>query len=143
MMPKLYGDGILVAGDAAALTLSTGIYLEGMNFALTSGIAAAETTKVAKEKGDFSKETLSCYEKLLRESFVLEDLKSFQRASSFLDNQRIYATYPDIFCGLAKKVFTVDGNPKKKLWRLAREEMKGKVSSWQLIKDGISAIRSI
>jgi len=143
MMPKLYGDGILVAGDAAALTLSTGIYLEGMNFALTSGIAAAETTKVAREKGDFAKETLSYYEKLLRESFVLEDLKNFRRASRFLDNQRIYATYPDIFCGLAEKVFTVDGNPKKKLWRLAREEMKGKVSSWQLIKDGISAIRAI
>ena len=143
MMPRLYGEGILVAGDAAALVLATGRALEGMNFALASGIAAAETIKKAKGEGDFSKKTLSHYEKLLKESFVLKDLKSFKRAPGFMDNQRIYSTYPDLVCSLMEKVFTVDGNPRKKVWQLAREEMKGKVSIWQLLRDSISAGRAM
>ena len=42
MMPKMTGDGMLVAGDAAALCLAAGIWLEGVNFAMASGIAAGE-----------------------------------------------------------------------------------------------------
>ena len=38
MMPKMTGDGMLVAGDAAALCLAAGIWLEGVNFAMASGI---------------------------------------------------------------------------------------------------------
>jgi len=143
MLPQLYGDGILVAGDAAALTLSTGIYLEGMNFAIASGVAAAETVKKAKVAKDFSKNSLSYYEELLKASFVLKDLKSTQRASRFLDNRRIYKTYPDLACGVAERIFTVDGNPKKKMWKMIREEMKEKVSIWQMIRDAISLGRAI
>ena len=44
MMPKMTGDGMLVAGDAAALCLAAGIWLEGVNFAMASGIAAGEAT---------------------------------------------------------------------------------------------------
>ena len=40
MMPQMTGDGMLVAGDAAALCLAAGIWLEGVNFATASGIAA-------------------------------------------------------------------------------------------------------
>ena len=40
MMPQLAGDGLLVAGDAAALCLAAGIWLEGVNFAMASGMAA-------------------------------------------------------------------------------------------------------
>ena len=36
-MPALAGDGLLVAGDAAGLTLAAGIWLEGVNFAIGSG----------------------------------------------------------------------------------------------------------
>jgi len=143
MVPSLYGDGIVVTGDAAALTLSTGISLEGMNFAVASGIAAAEAAKQAKEKGDYSKGTLAQYETLLKESFVLKDLEKFRRAPAFLENERLYKTYPDLVCGLAEKVFTVDGNPKKRIRQLAREEMKGKVSLLQLLRDGISAGRAM
>lgn len=143
MMPRLYTDGLLVAGDAAALVLATGRALEGMNFALASGMAAAETVKRAKEKGDYGKETLSGYEKLLADTFVLRDLKKFRSAPHFLENQRIYSIYPDLVCSLAERIFQVDGNPKEKVWQLAREEMKGKVSLWQLIRDGMSARRAI
>jgi len=143
MVPRLYTDGLLVAGDAAALVLATGRSLEGINFALASGMAAAQTVKRAREKGDYGKETLAQYEQLLAESFVLKDLKEFRRATGFLENERIYGVYPELACGLAEKLFLVDGNPKKKAWRLLREGMKGKVSLWQLIRDAMSARRAI
>ena len=50
MVPRLYTDGLLVAGDAAALVLATGRSLEGINFALASGMAAAQTVKRARER---------------------------------------------------------------------------------------------
>jgi len=143
MMPRLYTDGLMVAGDAAALVLATGRAMEGINFAIASGMAAAETVKKAREKGDYSQQTLSLYEKLLAESFVLRDLRGFRRAPEFLKNQRLYDVYPDLVCSLAEKAFQVDGNPKKKMWQLVREEMKGKVSLWQLVRDGMSARKTI
>ena len=42
MMPEMTGDGLLVAGDAAALCLAAGIWLEGVNFAMASGMYAGQ-----------------------------------------------------------------------------------------------------
>jgi electron transfer flavoprotein-quinone oxidoreductase len=143
MLPHLHTDGMLVAGDAAALVLATGRALEGLNFALASGIAAAETVKIAKEKGDFSRRTLSQYVKLLSEGFVLQDLVRFYGAPQFMENPRLYGIYPELACSLAEKVFEVDGNPKMTAWQLAREEMKGKISLWQFIRDAMAARKTL
>jgi electron transfer flavoprotein-quinone oxidoreductase len=143
MLPQLYTDGMLIAGDAAALVLATGRALEGLNFALASGIAAAETVKIAKEKDDYSQQTLSRYVKLMSDSFVLQDLVRFFGAPQFLENPRLYGAYPELACSLAEKVFEVDGNPKSTVWQLAREEMKGKISLWQLLRDAMAARKTI
>ena len=47
MMPKMTADGLLVAGDAAAMCLAAGIWLEGVNFAMASGMYAGEATAEA------------------------------------------------------------------------------------------------
>ena len=143
MIPQLYTDGMLVAGDAAALVLATGRALEGLNFALASGIAAAETVKLARDKGDFGRKALSQYARLLAKSFVLQDLWHFHGAPRFLENPRLYSTYPDLACGLAGRIFEVDGQPKATAWKLAREEMKGRVSLWQLMRDAMAARNTI
>jgi len=139
MIPPLYTDGMLVAGDAAALVLATGRALEGINFAIASGMAAAQTVKQAREAGDYSKATLSTYERLLKETFVLQDLAEFRKAAGFLDNPRLYDTYPGLACAVAEGLFLSDGNPKKKAWSVLREEMKGKVSLWRLLRDAMAA----
>ncbi|MCX5998443.1 MAG: FAD-dependent oxidoreductase, partial [Chloroflexi bacterium] len=139
MVPRLYTDGFLVAGDAAALVLATGLALEGINFALASGMAAAEAVKRAKEKGDFTRQALSQYEQLLSQSFVLQDLRSFSRAAGFLENERLYSVYPDLACQMAKRIFEADGQPKKMTWQVLRETMKGKVSLWRVVRDALSA----
>lgn len=143
MVPRLYGGGILLTGDATGLVCSTGITLEGMNFAIASGVAAAETVKEAKGRGDYSQKSLAHYQSRLEESFVLQDLRHFRRAPDFLANPRLYQIYPEVACKLARRFFQVDGQPKKKLLHLVREETKGKVSLWQLVRDGIQAIRAM
>ncbi|NWF77703.1 MAG: FAD-dependent oxidoreductase, partial [Chloroflexi bacterium] len=135
-MPKLYGDGILLAGDAAGLVYSTGLVLEGMNFAIASGFAAAEAVKKAKQGGDFSKKSLAYYGTLLNRSFVLQDLKNFRRTPSFLAKSRLYELYPALACGVARRLFRVDGQPRKRLLALVKDEMRGKVSLSQAVKDG-------
>jgi len=135
MMPRLYTDGLLVTGDAAALVLGTGLILEGANFAVASGVAAAETTIKAKQTGDFSARSLAHYRELLEQSFVLKDLKTFSKAPHFMEKPRIYTTYPELACNLAERLFTSDGKPRKKAWQLLREASKGKISLWQIALD--------
>ncbi len=141
--PKLFSNGILLVGDAAGLVCSTGITLEGMNFAVASGTAAAETVKKVKSRGDFSQKSLVYYQTLLEESFALKDLKSFRYAPDFLAMPRIYKLYPEIVCAFAERIFKVDGKPRKKFCGLCREVIKGKISCWRLIKDGIKAGRAL
>lgn len=143
IMPKLYTDGLLVAGDAAAFVVGTGLILEGANFAVASGVAAAETIVKAKQKGDFSANSLAYYGELLAQSFVLKDLKTFSKAPHFLENQRIYSAYPQLACNLAEKIFTSDGRPRKRAWQLLRETMKGKISLWQMACDLIQGRKAI
>jgi len=135
MMPRLYTDGFLVAGDAAAFVVGTGLILEGANFAVASGVAAAETIIRAKQKGDFSASSLAYYHELLKQSFVLKDLKTFSKASRFLENPRLYTTYPELACNLAERLFISDGQPRERVWQLFREAKKGKISLWQMARD--------
>ena len=131
--PKVVCD--LVAGDAAGLTLTTGLVLEGANFAIASGKAAAETAIQAKKTGDFSQKSLSRYPELMEQSFILKDLKTFKRAPLLLENPRFYRQYPELACELAEKIFTNDGITRKKFWKMFRESQKGKISLWQMIRD--------
>ena len=52
MLPELATDGMLVAGDAAALCLAAGIWLEGVNFAMASGLYAGQIAADAVRRGD-------------------------------------------------------------------------------------------
>jgi len=135
MMPALYGDGILVAGDAAAMTLATGLALEGANFAIASGAAAAVTIIEAKKTGDFSKTALSQYQTRMEQSFVLKDLETFKKAPHFLENPRLYKQYPEFLCDIAEEIFTNDGQPREKIMKLLKQAMDGRISFLQIIRD--------
>jgi electron transfer flavoprotein-quinone oxidoreductase len=54
----LYGDGVLLAGDAGRFTTEEGV---GSWPAMASGVAAARTVKHACKTGDFSRATLAVY----------------------------------------------------------------------------------
>ncbi len=70
---RLYGDGCLIAGDAAGLVNVAA--LKGIHYAVHSGILAADAIFEALKADDCSAEKLAGYDKALRESFVFEDLR--------------------------------------------------------------------
>ena len=80
MMPEMTGHGLLVAGDAAALCLAAGIWLEGVNFAMASGMYAGQTAVEAIADGDVSQRGLGGYARRLSDTFVLRDHRKLRRA---------------------------------------------------------------
>jgi electron transfer flavoprotein-quinone oxidoreductase len=144
MVPELCDNGLLVAGDAAGFLVSTGLTLQGMNFAIASGYFAARTVLAAGEKGDFSKQSLASYKTRLEESFVLKDMRTFRHTPALLANPRLYELYPRLVCGTARRVFQMSGQPQQKICHLLRAEMKSKkLSLFQFIKDIIQAGRAL
>lgn len=68
---KLYGDGVMVIGDAASMVINKGYVVRGMDLAVESAILAAETAQKANEAGDYSAAMLAAYEEAVKNSCVL------------------------------------------------------------------------
>lgn len=143
MIPELFGPGILVAGDAAALCNATGVNLEGINLASHSGVLAGEAVIRAHQANDFSRKGLSSYKKLMDESYVMKDLKLYRRAPKMLHNDRIYNEYPELVCGIMEYLYKIEGAPKENLSKLFLKVAREKVGLKALAADGISAWRAL
>jgi electron transfer flavoprotein-quinone oxidoreductase len=125
MMPELIGDGMLVAGDAAAMCLAAGIWLEGVNFAIGSGQAAGEAAIDALRSGDPSVAGLSGYRRRIEANFVLADHKRLKLAPELLMSHRIQRQYPEMICNIVESMFTVTNpEPKKGAAMIALREAK-------------------
>ena len=98
-----------------------------MNFAIASGLAAAETVKLAHAEHDFSALSMSRYRKKLEDSFVLQDLKKFRHAPDFVNNERLQNLYPELFCQTAENLFRSNGTPRPQIGRVAFDTLRGKV----------------
>lgn len=125
MIPDLYTNGMMVAGDAAAFCLATGIYIEGINYAIQSGLSAGDAAIVACKRRDFSRQTLAAYPEFLRKRHVLEDFRAFRHAPDFVNGERLQNLYPELAARGSEALFRVDGNRKRKLlplgWRTMRQ----------------------
>jgi electron-transferring-flavoprotein dehydrogenase len=71
-MPKMYGDGFLIAGDSAGFL--NGARLKGIHLAMKSGMLAAEATLDALLADDFSEARLRGYEVRFESSWAKEEL---------------------------------------------------------------------
>jgi electron transfer flavoprotein-quinone oxidoreductase len=133
-MPRLYGSGVLIAGDAAMMV--NGLHREGSNLAMTAGRLAGETVIEARGKGDFSAEALSVYQTRLENSFVLKDLKKYQHLPEFIDRHpELLQIYPRLVNRAVHEMLTVDGTPKREKQRLIWREIRAQRSLWNLLKD--------
>jgi electron transfer flavoprotein-quinone oxidoreductase len=137
---KLFTDGLLAVGDAGGLLVNSGVTIRGMDFAIASGIAAAETLKHAFERNDFSKKSLSDYEYRMKKDFVLRDKDTFKRVPEFLLNSRLYSLYPDLICRIFHRMALVDGE-KDRIYDIIKEETKGKTI--QILSDLIRGARAL
>ena len=142
-MPKLAIDGMVIAGDAAGLCLAAGLWLEGVNFAIGSGLAAGRAVARAVGAGDTSARGLAGYRRELESAFVLADHKRLRGAPRLVLSERVQQRYPGMMCDLAEGVFTVTNPvPKPGLARLARRSAKRHgVRLSGLLRDTLSGAR--
>ncbi len=142
-LPKLFSDGVLIAGDSAMLV--NNIHWEGTNLAMISGKFAGETAIVALDKKDFSSNTLSLYQKKLENSFILKDLKSYKnlmdivhhRAESFLKY------YPEKIAGFFEMFTSVDGIPKRQKYHHFIKSIFTDRSISELFKDAMAFFKML
>ena len=74
---RLSGDGLVILGDSAGLVDVPS--LKGIHYAMQSGIYAAEAIFAALKADDTSGEALGEYDRLLRGSYVTDDLQHASR----------------------------------------------------------------
>ncbi len=72
-MPQIYADGVLLVGDCAGFLNSQ--RLKGIHTAIKSGMLAAEAIFEALLAGDYSANQLKRYEELVKESWIVPELR--------------------------------------------------------------------
>ena len=90
ILPRLCGDGVLLAGDAAGLAINLGYVVRGMDLAVESGLLCAETVLKCHETGDFSRDALSSYETAIQNSFIPRDMERCGSYAAQLGNKALY-----------------------------------------------------
>ncbi len=112
-IPKLYGDGWVVVGDAAQL--NNAIHREGSNLAMTSGRIAAEAIfQIKSRREPMTAKNLALYKTLLDDSFVIKDLKKYKDMPALMhvQSQNFFLTYPQLVSKAMQNFVRVDGTPK-------------------------------
>ncbi len=141
-IPKLSGNGYMIAGDAAGLGFSNGLVIQGMNYAISSGIAAAETAIDAKQKGNFSSEMLSGYQNRLSTQYVLSDPKNFRGIENVTWSNLMHKALPRIAESVLYNMFFESGEPKRHLMSILMESASNSgMSKSKLLLEAYRAAR--
>jgi len=112
----------MIVGDAAGF-VNASLYKEGTNHAMESGRYAGLTAAEAKGKGDFSRQTLSEYERKLSQGVVMKDLEKYERFPEILDTTpEILSLYPKKIVDTVVSFFSVTGEPKSEIQKRAIKE---------------------
>lgn len=140
---NLYGDGYVVIGSAARLTMNNIVTLRGMDFAMLSAEAAAKAILSAKEKGSYGAAELAVYKTHLKETAIYQDWKTFKDAYPLLENERLFELYPALLCGVMESLFSPTDQLGKKVIGALHQEMQGKVSPLTFVKDVMQITRGM
>jgi electron transfer flavoprotein-quinone oxidoreductase len=133
-IPKLYGDGYLIAGDSAMLF--NALHREGHNLAMASGKMAAETIIEAMGRGDYSRKGLASYGERLAGSYIIRDLKKYRHFGGFLYKYKeIFNELPRLASFAAREMLTVNGVSKKQKQKIIMEAFRHqKMGVFRLIR---------
>ncbi len=137
-IPKVFGPGYLVCGDAALL--SNPVTREGSNLAMVSGQLAGQTVIRCKEMGDFSEGRLAEYRGRLDHSWIMADLKKFDQAVPLLEhNPQLLTKDIQIVDRALDEFFRIDGTSKpdkqRRIIRMLRKE-----GLLRLVLDGLKTL---
>lgn len=141
-IPKIYGDGWVMVGDAAMFVNS--VHREGSNLAMTSGRLAAQTLIELRNEGrPFTEANLARYRAKLDESFVMKDLKKYRDLPRMLENNHQFFTqYPELINRAAHTMLLVDGEDKKSKERSIRRSFVARRSRFGLLGDAFKLWRA-
>lgn len=143
IMPKLVGDGVLLAGESAMMCVNLGYQVRGMDYAVAAGMHAGREAAKALERGDTSERGLSGYVAALEDSFVMKDLRQFERVPAFMEGfDRMFSGYPEMVRDLMNGLFVVNGAPVKPL-RKGMMPIVKQVGFMNLLKDARGAMRAL
>ncbi|HVJ48620.1 FAD-dependent oxidoreductase [Desulfitobacterium sp.] len=141
-MPKLYRQGVLVAGDTAMLV--NGLNREGSNLAMTSGLIAGQVAAEAIKSGDISAHGMSVYETRLRDSFVVKDLYKYRNINHFFEkNPHFFKVYPEIVSNAARTFFSANETPKSEGFKQIGKMMFERRSKGAMFSDIFGAWRAL
>jgi electron transfer flavoprotein-quinone oxidoreductase len=144
MIGEIAMDGMLVVGDAAGLTLNTGLTVRGMDLAVGSAVAAAEAIGTARDAKDVSKAGLAGYREKLFASYVGQDMKTYAKAPSFLEVERMYKQYGELLANVLYGAFNLDTQPRQHMVKVARKSLaRSPLKMRQLVRDGIAGARAL
>jgi electron transfer flavoprotein-quinone oxidoreductase len=144
MVGEITMDGMVVVGDAAGLTLNTGLTVRGMDLAAASAVAAAEGIGAALDRGDTSKAGLAGYRERLFASYAGKDMKTYARAPAFLELERMYKQYGELLAEVMYGAFNLDTQPRRHLLGVARKALtRSPLKMRQLVSDGIAGARAL
>jgi electron transfer flavoprotein-quinone oxidoreductase len=144
MIGEIVTDGMVVVGDAAGLTLNTGLTVRGMDLAVGSAVAAAEAIGDALDQKDTSKAALARYRDKLFASYVGQDMKTYAKAPHFLEVERMYTQYGELAANVLYGSFNLDTKPRQHLLTVARKSLaRSPLKMRQLVRDGIAGVRAL
>lgn len=144
MVGEIATDGLVVVGDAAGLTLNTGLTVRGMDLAIGSGIAAAHGIDAALKAGDTSKAGLAGYRRELFESFVGKDMETYAKAPAFLERERMYKVYGPFIADIFHGVFAHDLKPRRHLIKVAKDTFKSSgIRLRDVISDALAGVKAL
>lgn len=139
-VPELVDNGVLIIGDAASFCVNLGYTVRGMDLAILSGMAAANTVIRAKQANNYSRDYLWSYYDELEQENLLPDMKLYKNIPIFLHNERIFTTYPKLVNNFMRDLFTVDGTSEPAWKKISRYVQK--VGVMNILKDAWNGIKS-
>lgn len=138
-IPKLYAEGVMVAGDAGMLV--NNVHWEGTNLAMVSGKLAGETAVLAIDK----QVGLLHYQKELEKSFVMKDLYTYRDVMDVLHKRcgEFLGYYPQKINEFFDMFTAVDGVPKREKYREFIKRLFAERKIWHLTGDGFDIVKLI
>jgi electron transfer flavoprotein-quinone oxidoreductase len=139
-----HGDGWMVAGDAAGFVFSNGIVIQGMNYAVRTGLEAAETAISARRADAAPGTALAEYDRRLEAGGVLADFRDFEGMDRVKWNPRFYTFYPRFATELFHGMMDGGGARKEHLWRTFRKAQRAVgLGTRTLLRDGLDLAREM
>jgi len=133
-MPRLFSDGVLVAGDSAML--ANPVTGEGADLAVLSGRMAGEAAVEAHRKRDYTSKALATYQQLLLNSFAVKDMKKESGLLHYIEeNAEIMTTYPEVLNASLGEWFKVDGSTRSEKIKRTRSIVVTKRKLAKMLKD--------